>query len=126
MSLPTNQIILHVEDNFENRILVRRLLNAGGYQILEAENARQALEIVHQKQPDLILMDINMPDIDGYTLTAQIKGLPNFRPVPIVALTANVMKGDRERTLDAGCDGYIEKPIDVDTFLDKVASFLEN
>ncbi|MEN6408487.1 MAG: response regulator [Anaerolineaceae bacterium] len=126
MSLPNNQTILHVEDNFENRVLVRRLLSAGGYQILEAENARQALEIIHQKQPDLILMDINMPDIDGYTLTAQIKGLPNFPPVPIVALTANVMKGDRERTLDAGCDGYIEKPIDVDTFLDKVASFLEN
>lgn len=120
------QTILHVEDNQDNRMLVRRLLTVGGYQIMEAENAHQALEAVSNKQPDLILMDINMPDIDGYTLTAQIKELPTFRPVPIVALTANVMKGDRERTFQAGCDGYIEKPIDVDTFLDKIASFLEN
>ena len=118
--------ILHVEDNFENRILVRRLLQSVKYVVLEAENANSALSILNETKPDLILMDINMPDMDGYTLTNHIKSIPQFLSVPIVAITANVMRGDRERVLKAGCDGYIEKPIDVDTFLDQVAAFLEN
>ncbi len=67
-----------------------------------------------------------MPDMDGYSLTYEIKALPGLESVPVIALTANVMKGDRERTLQAGCDGYIEKPIDVDRFLDQVAAFLKN
>ena len=118
------KLILHVEDNFENRILVRRLLLSEGYRILEAENAGKALELLKTNRPDLILMDINMPDMDGYTLTNEIKMLPNTRGIPVVAITANVMKGDREKTLSAGCDGYIEKPIDVDNFLTQVAHFL--
>jgi len=69
-------------------------------------------------------MDINMPDVDGYTLTHELKSYPGLANVPIVAITANVMKGDRERTLNAGCDGYIDKPIDVDHFIDQVESFL--
>jgi two-component system cell cycle response regulator DivK len=119
-------IILHVEDNPENRLLVRRLLLSEGYQVYEAENAKKALQIVQEHIPDLILMDINMPDMDGYSLTYEIKALPGLENVPVIALTANVMKGDRERTLQAGCDGYIEKPIDVDRFLDQVAAFLKN
>ncbi len=119
-------IILHVEDNAENRLLVRRLLLSEGYQIYEAENAKKALQIVREHIPDLILMDINMPDMDGYSLTYEIKSLPGLESVPVIALTANVMKGDRERTLQAGCDGYIEKPIDIDRFLDQVAAFLKN
>ncbi len=117
--------ILHVEDNPDNRILVRRLLQSDGYRVIEAENAHQALEMIQSEVPDLILMDINMPDIDGYTLTARIKGLPETRNVPILAITANVMKGDREKTLQAGCDGYIEKPIDIDHFLDQIARFIK-
>jgi two-component system cell cycle response regulator DivK len=117
-------LVLHVEDNPENRLLVKRLLMSEGYQVVEAENARQALNLLKGNLPDLILMDINMPDIDGYTLTSRIKEIPNLMSVPIVAITANVMRGDRERTLQAGCDGYIEKPINVDTFLDQVARFL--
>jgi two-component system cell cycle response regulator DivK len=70
-------------------------------------------------------MDINMPDIDGYTLTAQMKTNPNLFDVPIIALTANVMRGDRERTLAVGCDGYIQKPIDVDTFSDQIRRYLK-
>ncbi len=119
-------IILHVEDNPENRLLVRRLPLSEGYEVYEAENAKKALQIVHEHIPDLILMDINMPDMDGYSLTYEIKALPGLESVPVIALTANVMKGDRERTLQAGCDGYIEKPIDVDRFLDQVAAFLKN
>lgn len=116
--------ILYVEDNPENRLLVRRVLQAEGYSVLEAESAAGALELLHRQQPDLILMDINMPEVDGYTLTTQIKSIPGLERVPIVALTANVMKGDRERTLQAGCDGYIQKPVDVDTFPQQIGRFL--
>ncbi len=118
-------LIFYVEDNPENRLLVRRLLLSEGYQVAEAENARRALDLLSQKRPDLILMDINMPDVDGYTLTSQIRKNPYLSSVPIVAITANVMRGDKERTLNAGCDGYIEKPINVDTFLDQIACYLE-
>ncbi len=119
-------LILHVEDNFENRILVRRLLNSEHYRVVEAENAAQALQLIDKNIPDLILMDINMPDMDGYSLTNLIKEKPGFFSVPIVAITANVMRGDREKVLQAGCDGYIEKPINVDTFLDQISDFINN
>ncbi len=118
------KLVLHVEDNSDNRLLVRRLLTAYGYQVVEAENADKARQILKTHDPDLILMDINMPDIDGYTLTNELKMMPKLMSVPIVAITANVMKGDRERTLSAGCDGYIEKPIDVDKFIEQVERFL--
>ena len=117
--------ILYVEDNPDNRLLIRRVLQAEGYQILEAENATHALEMLHGQLPDLILMDINLPEMDGYTLTHQIKCLPGLETVPIVALTANVMKGDRERTLQAGCDGYIQKPIDVDALPNQIHHYLD-
>ncbi len=119
-----SKTILHVEDNPENRLLIRRLLLSEGYQIFEAENATRALEILETLIPDLILMDINMPDLDGYALTGQLRLNPKLDSVPIVALTANVMRGDRERTVQAGCDGYIEKPIEIDKFLEQVAAFL--
>jgi len=109
-----NTTILYVEDNLDNRLLVRRVLQAEGYQVIEAEDARKAFDVLHDRHPDLILMDINLPEMDGYTLTSLFKTSPVLRDVPIIALTANVMKGDRERTLEAGCDGYIQKPIDVD------------
>ena len=116
--------ILHIEDNFENRILVRRLLQAADFEVLEAENAFQAITYLRSTRPDLILMDINMPDVDGYTLTAKLKTVPGIRQIPIVAITANAMRGDREKSLRAGCDGYIEKPIDIDTFIDQIEFFL--
>ena len=117
--------ILYVEDNISNRLLVRRVLEAEGYSVIEAENAKQAFAILEEANPNLILMDINMPDIDGYTLTGQLKEIPKLKNVPIIAVTANVMKGDRERTLDAGCDGYIQKPIDVDALPKQIAQFLQ-
>jgi len=124
MKAPDNVYILHIEDNSENRLLVRRLLESRGFNVIDAENATEAMDFVAGQTPDIILMDINMPGVDGYTLTSYFRTSPSLRRVPIVAITANVMKGDRERTLEAGCDGYIEKPIDVDTFLDQVAHFL--
>lgn len=119
-----NATILYVEDNPENRLLVRRILLSEGFTVLEASNAMQGLEIVQTQHPDLILVDINMPDMDGYTLTGRLKALPHLSDVPIVALTANVMRGDRERTLEAGCDGYIQKPIDVDNLSQQINRFL--
>ena len=118
--------ILYVEDNTENRLLIRRILQAEGFAVLEAAGALQALEIIQTQRPDLILMDINLPEMDGYTLTARFKAMPHLGKVPIVALTANVMRGDRERTLEAGCDGYIQKPIDVDLLPEQVNRFLHN
>lgn len=116
--------ILYVEDNPENRMLVRRVLVAEKYALHEANNAGQALDILKSNQPDLILMDINMPDMDGYTLTAQIKSMPGYERIPIIAITANVMRGDREKTLEAGCDGYIQKPIDIDALTREIEKFL--
>jgi two-component system cell cycle response regulator DivK len=118
--------ILYVEDNKDNRTLVRRVLMAEGYTILEAVNATEAVKTLEQTIPDLILMDINMPDVDGFTLTAQIKKKPGFENVPIVALTANVMRGDREKSMEAGCDGYIQKPIDIDTIGDQIEHYLRS
>jgi two-component system cell cycle response regulator DivK len=117
-------IILYVEDNRENRLLVRRVLEAEGFDVNEAESATQALGSIAKKVPHLILMDINMPEIDGYTLTSRLRQNPKIRGVPIIAMTANVMKGDRERTLEAGCDGYIQKPIDVDLLSEQLKRFI--
>lgn len=116
--------ILYIEDNSDNRKLVRRVLEAEGYAVVEAKDGQQAMERLQSERIDLALMDINMPEVDGYTLTARIKAMPEFAKLPIVAVTANVMRGDRERSLQAGCDGYIQKPIDIDTLAQQVERFL--
>lgn len=116
--------ILYVEDNPDNRLLIRRILQAEGYRVIEAPTAYEAIEYVQKEIPDLILMDINLPEVDGYTLTTQMRAMPQLQKTPIIALTANVMRGDRERTLQAGCDGYIQKPVDVDTLPILIEGFL--
>jgi len=116
--------ILYIEDNRENRILIRRVLTAEGYEMIEASGAVEAMQVINNQRPDLILMDVNMPETDGYTLTAQIKALPDFAKIPIIAVTANVMRGDREKSLKAGCDGYIQKPIDIDILTKQLERFL--
>jgi len=116
--------ILYVEDNPDNRLLVKRILMAENYKLLEATNAAQAINLLETTTPDLILMDINMPDMDGYTLTTKIKSMPGLARVPILALTANVMRGYKEKTLEAGCDGYIQKPLDVDQLVREIEKFL--
>ncbi len=116
--------ILYVEDNPDNRSLIRRVLNSEDYAVVEAINAEQAINKLETEAIDLILMDINMPDMDGYTLTAKIKSIQKFSKIPIVAVTANVMRGDREKSLEAGCDGYIQKPIDIDILGQQIERFL--
>jgi len=117
-------LILYVEDNSDNRNLVNRVLHAEGYSIIEAINAKQAIEKLQSNQVNLILMDINMPDMDGYTLTAKIKWMEKYAKIPIIAVTANVMRGDREKSLEAGCDGYIQKPIDIDILPQQIERFM--
>ncbi|MBS1249008.1 MAG: Polar-differentiation response regulator DivK [Chloroflexi bacterium] len=124
--MSSKPIILCVEDNVRNRTLLRRILQHQGYEIQEAENANQALETLEDLVPDLILMDINMPDIDGFSLTQQLRKKPKFANIPIIAITANVMKGDRERTLEAGCDGYLEKPINIEKLTSQLSLFLND
>lgn len=117
--------ILYVEDNPDNRSLIRRVLESEDYSVIEAINAGQALEKLEANDNiNLILMDINMPDMDGYTLTAKIKAIQKFSKIPIVAVTANVMRGDREKSLEAGCDGYIQKPIDIDTLTQQIERYI--
>lgn len=117
--------ILYVEDNLENRILIKRVLEAEGYVVEEAPDGLTSIDMAMTNPPDLILMDINLPDIDGYEATTRLRRSASTAHVPIVALTANVMQGDRERSLKAGCDGYIPKPIDVDHLPAQVASYIE-
>ena len=116
--------ILYIEDNAESRTLVKRVLEVEGYVMLEADDGIDGLLAVREETPDLILIDINLPEIDGYEITTRLRQMEDLNNIPIVALTANVLKGDRERSLDAGCDGYIQKPIDVDLLPAQIAAFL--
>jgi two-component system cell cycle response regulator DivK len=105
-------------------MLVRRILGAEGIQVDEADHAQAGIQMALDNPPDLILMDISMPGMDGLTATQKIRSMPQIAHIPIIALTANVMEGDRERTLNAGCDGYIGKPLDVDSFAEQIVSYL--
>jgi two-component system cell cycle response regulator DivK len=116
--------ILIVDDNAMNIDLVSFLLAADGMQVESAADAAQASACIAAQHPDLILMDIQMPGVDGLELTRRLKADPATRHIPIVALTAYAMKGDEERMLAAGCDGYIAKPVEVATFTHHVRSFL--
>ena len=116
--------ILYVEDNRENRMLVRAILEAEGYTIVDAEDGLAGVEAAVREEPALILLDVNLPGIDGYEVVAVLKSFPALTTTPVVALTAYAMEGDRQRSLVAGCDGYIQKPIDVDTFPRQVEEFL--
>jgi two-component system cell cycle response regulator DivK len=102
-----------VEDNFENKLFVRRVIESMGHEMLEAETGLDSLAIAAEKPPDLILMDINIPGMDGLETTVKLKQNPRLNHIPVVALTANAMKGDKERCLAAGCDGYMQKPVGV-------------
>jgi len=117
--------ILYVEDNVANRMLVSQLLEPLGHTVIEAVDGITGIQAAQDEKPDLILMDINIPGMDGYETTTRIKSLPEMGNVPIIALTARTMAGDRERALTAGCDGYIAKPIDVDELPKQIDEFLD-
>jgi CheY-like chemotaxis protein len=118
--------VLVVEDNDMNMQLVEYLLEEGGYRIVKASSGEEALTITRdgQSSPDLILMDIHLPGMDGLSVVRAMKSDARTKKVPILALTAHAMRGDRDRFLEAGCDGYISKPIDVKTFLSSIEHYL--
>ena len=116
--------ILYIEDNPENRVLARAVLEAEGYTVSTAEDGLSGIEAAVRERPSLILLDVNLPGVDGYEAVAILKSFPNLANTPVIAVTAYAMEGDRQRTLVAGCDGYIQKPIDVDAFPSQVAEFL--
>ena len=116
--------ILIVDDNPINLKLACDVLDAHGYSIVRACDAEQALAVLEQETPDLVLMDIALPGMDGLTLTRKLKADPRFHDLPIVALTASTMKGDDTKAFDAGCDGHISKPIDTRRLPVQVEEFL--
>lgn len=115
--------ILCVEDNPQNMRLVRKLLR-NNYTLLEAEDGLTGLRLAEEEIPDLILMDINLPDIDGLEVTRRIKAQKHLAHIPIIALTANAMYGDEEKYLAGGCDGYIAKPVMRDKLFSAIETFL--
>ncbi len=116
--------ILLIEDNPQNRYLVQFLLETRGYEILQAETGPQGLAMAANHHPDLILLDIQLPGMDGHAVAQALKSDPQLKAIPIVAVTSYAMVGDREKCLAAGAEGYIEKPIDPESFGDEVERFL--
>lgn len=117
--------ILVVEDNPLNMKLINVILRREGIEVLAAENAEEGIEICKTSQPDLVLMDIQLPGMDGLEATRIIKNNKQLNHMPVVALTAHAMEGDEEKAYAVGFDGYITKPIDTDTFMESVRSYLE-
>ena len=116
--------ILYVEDNENNVYMLTRRLKRHGFEVMVAADGAQGVEIARREHPDLILMDLNMPVLDGWEATRQIKGAPETRAIPIIALSAHAMSGDRGRALEAGCDDYDTKPVQIDSLLTKMRALL--
>lgn len=121
----SQKTILIVEDNDLNLKLFRDLLGANGYKTIETKEGYEAINITKSIHPDLILMDIQLPEISGLEVTKRIKADPDIAHIPIIAVTAFAMKNDEEKILHAGCEGYVSKPISIVDFLTSVKSFLE-
>ncbi|HEY2090338.1 MAG TPA: response regulator [Thermoanaerobaculia bacterium] len=119
--------VLVVEDNDMNMQLVEYLLEEGGYAIVKATSGEEALALTRSEteRPDLILMDIHLPGMDGLSVVREMKSDDRTNRIPILALTAHAMRGDKDRFLEAGCDGYISKPIDVKTFLTSIEQYID-
>jgi CheY-like chemotaxis protein len=116
--------ILYIDDTENNRILVTRRLERKGFQVLTAVSAEEGLATAATQKPDLILMDMGMPDVDGWTATRRLKADPALSSIPVIALTAHAMQGDREKALDAGCDDYEIKPFDFPRLIEKIEAHL--
>ena len=117
--------ILLIEDNEQNLYLATFLLEHHGFNVSSARSGPEGIQAALQNQPDLIILDIQLPQMDGYAVARALRSNPALREVPIVAVTSYAMVGDRERTLEAGCNGYLEKPIDPNTFKDEIAKYLK-
>lgn len=116
--------ILYIEDNEQNLYLVTFILEKGGYEVCAARDGQEGIDLAATIKPDLILLDIQLPLMDGYTVARQLRSNPALSDTPIVAVTSYAMAGDREKAIEAGCNGYIEKPINPDTFKQQVEQHL--
>lgn len=121
-----NNNILYIEDNPDNMRLVQRALEARGYRLLQAKNGLDGVKVAENEQVDLILLDINLPDIDGYEVARRLRSShkQTLASTPIIAVTANALKGDAERALEAGCDVYMSKPINIRELWARVEAFI--
>lgn len=117
--------VLLAEDDEDNFDLVSLLLQRAGYEVIAARNGKEALEFAHREHPDAILMDLSLPEIDGWTVVRKLRASPETMDIPIFALTAHTLPGDRKRAIEAGCDGYFSKPLNVSSFGQIMAEALE-
>jgi CheY-like chemotaxis protein len=117
--------VMLVEDNPHNRKIFSGMLAHAGFRVIEAEDGYQALEKVKTEKPDLILMDLSIPGVDGWEVTRRLKSLEHSKSIPIIALTAHAMRGDEERAIQAGCDGYLAKPISPKKVVEEVKRYLK-
>ncbi len=117
--------ILVVEDNGNNLYMIKFILEKNGYNVVQAKNGLEGVNLAKTCQPNLIIMDIQLPVLDGYEATRRIKANISTNHIPIIAVTSYAMSGDRAKTIEAGCDGYIEKPIEPETFIKEIRQFLE-
>jgi two-component system cell cycle response regulator DivK len=117
--------ILVIEDHEDNRRIVRDLLTSAGYEVLEAINGKEGVTAAEAHHPELILMDIRLPDFDGYEATRRIKANPNLSAIPIIAVTSYALSGDDEKAFEAGCDAYVTKPFSPRELLAKIREYLE-
>jgi two-component system, cell cycle response regulator DivK len=116
--------VLVIEDQEDNRRIVRDLLTASGYELIEAVTGEEGLELTEKERPDLILMDIQLPGLDGYEVTRRIKANPELNRIPIIAVTSYALSGDDQKAAAAGCDGYVTKPFSPRVLLAKIREYL--
>jgi CheY-like chemotaxis protein len=118
--------ILYVEDNEDNVYMLSQRLRKHGFEVIVASDGQQGVEMAYREKPDLILMDLGLPSLDGWSAARLLKEAPDTRPIPIIALSAHTMPGDRERALAAGCDEYAAKPVVLERLLAKIDSLLQD
>lgn len=118
--------VLIIEDNEQNMYLFSFLLEQNGHRVVQAENGHKGMALAKEEKPDFILLDIQLPDMNGYEIAQKLRKNPETEDIPIIAVTSYAMVGDREKTIESGCTGYIEKPINPDTFLSEINRFIAN
>jgi len=121
----TMKLALVIEDNLDNLRLITYALKRGGYDVISAETGESGIELAHKERPSFIVVDINLPGIDGFEVTRRIRQSEIFRSVPIIAITSHAMCGDREKIIASGCNSYFEKPIDPLTIMDKIREIID-
>ncbi len=119
-------VVLVIEDNEQNMYLMRFLLKKNGFTVIEAADGISGLEIAKQEKPDLILLDIQLPKMDGYTVARELRKIEGLNKTPIIAVTSYAMSGDRERSIGSGANGYIEKPIEPEKFIAQITEYINN